>query len=109
MKDLLKRVINGLRCRYTITKLRIKDGDFLIVRISDDLNKAQIFNNLETILHILEKRKIKDVQIFCVDNTTDLQRLSENEMNRHGWFRLDYTISKLRIKDGSISRDKMRY
>jgi hypothetical protein len=70
-----------------IGKLELKAGDILLIRVPKEVDyelNAQIRNVLEP---IVASTGVENVQILCLANTCDLQRLSEMTMNRLGWYR----------------------
>lgn len=87
MKELMKRVINWFRSQYAISKLRVKDGDVLVFRYKLGQLSDSGWGFINDLLIALRSRNIKGVHMFHLDRDCDLQSLSEEEMNRAGWFR----------------------
>jgi len=83
----MKKVINWFRNSYVISKLRIKTGDVLLVKFKNCHNVDSNIIVFRNLLIALEKRNIRGVHIVFLDNGCELQGLSEDQMNRFGWFR----------------------
>jgi hypothetical protein len=68
-----------------IKRLRLMDGDVLIIReVEEDMvARSEIVKSLDRTL------KAKRVTICFVNKLSDVRAISEEQMNRIGWFRKD--------------------
>jgi hypothetical protein len=66
-------------------RLRLKDGDVLVIReVSEDLGaRSEIMKSLDRTL------KARHVMVCFVTRLSDVKVLDEEQMNRVGWFRKD--------------------
>lgn len=75
-----------------VKKLRIHDGDVILIREGSDLAKTQ---TIDEFLKTCSKQGLKRVMCVVVSDFDDLKIVDESAMNKHGWFKVNALSSMI--------------
>lgn len=86
-----------------IKKLRIQDGDTILLRRGTEIAKVEHIDNL---VKACEKAGMDKVLVIVVDDFSDLTILNEKAMAQHGWFRADLLRRLAHVKSEAEQEKK---
>lgn len=89
-------MISGKDISRIIRKMRIKQGDVVVVKGGTALANW-IFSNMREVEYTFRKNNLTNVLIVAADDPNDLTALDEKQMAEQGWYK-GTSISSLVLK-----------
>lgn len=71
------------KARLAFQKLSPKSGDLIFIKFPDDIAHEQ----MSLFARGLQQHIPKDVLVMCAHHGAEIEQISEEQMNRMGWYR----------------------
>ena len=93
-------MFNKWRLKSQLEKLTIQNGDFIVLRVSNNYKKWLLV--LGSIIEKLKTKNKIEVTGILLPNDIRFGSLTEREMNNAGWFRQDAEVVEKILDDNKI-------